>query len=302
MYISNAQLEIENYKILRRDRAPDKAGGGCLVYIANHVNSVPLKILEVPEIEGIWLKITFDSTALVLGTIYRPPSNDDFFNHFLLSLEKAWLKHKNVLIVGDLNCDVFHRNSVSNLSSAGIKLLRLLDQVNFSVVNDQPTRVSVNTSTLIDLVITNKPELITTTKTLELGISDHMLVYASLRIKVKRPPCKIVRARSFRRFNCATFMQDLENAPWSLCSVFDDPGDCYWAWQNIFNDICDNNAPFREVKLRQHSLPWITPQIRHKMYKRFQTLLKAKASNYPVLWSHSLMTSLNKLRNVMQIS
>ena len=48
----------------------------------DYVSSVHLRSLEVPEIEGIWLKIVIDSTAPVLGTLNRPPSNERFFQHF----------------------------------------------------------------------------------------------------------------------------------------------------------------------------------------------------------------------------
>ena len=52
------------------------------------------------------------------------------------------------------------------------------------------------------------------------------------------------------------------DAPWSVCSVFNDPDDCYWAWSHIFIDICQVHAPYREVETRSVSEPWITPQIR----------------------------------------
>ena len=75
----------------------------------------------------------------------------------------------------------------------------------------------------------SKCGLVKNTKTLELGISDHMLVHACMRTKVRRDPPKIVKARSFKRFNREMFMKDIESAPWSVCSSFDDPDDCYWA-------------------------------------------------------------------------
>ena len=80
--ISNRQLEIENYKIMRRDRDAATIGGGCLVYIANHICSTRLHSLEAPDIEGIWLKILVNSTAFIVGTIYRPPSDSVFFDRF----------------------------------------------------------------------------------------------------------------------------------------------------------------------------------------------------------------------------
>ena len=81
----------------------------------------------------------------------------------------------------------------------GRKLQNILKQLNFTVANHQPTRVTDNTSTLIDLVITSKPELIKSTRTLELGISDHMLVHASVRTKVKHPSPRVIR-----EMNCLT--------------------------------------------------------------------------------------------------
>ena len=197
-----------------------------------------------------------------------------------------------MLIVGDFNCDYAQR--VGNIvpSTFGSKLQSSLLQFNYSVINDQPTRVTGDSSTLIDLVIASKCGLVKNTKTLELGISDHMLVHACMRTKVRRDPPKIVKARSFKRFNREMFMKDIESAPWSVCLSFDDPDDCYWAWQHIFNDICNKHAQYREIKLRRQSLPWITPQIRHKMNLRFKTLGRAKESNEPDLWA-----KYRKLRN-----
>lgn len=76
-----------------------------------------------------------------------------------------------------------------------------------------------------------------------------MLVYAAVRTKIRRPPPKIIQTlqplqpRNFKHFNPADFARDIESAPWSVCSVFDNPDDCYWAWQKMFNDICNEHAP-----------------------------------------------------------
>ena len=76
--ISNNQLEIENYKMVRRDRSLGMVGGGCLVYIANHLCFTRLKSFESTDIEGIWLKIMFDSSAFIVGSMYRQPSDSEF--------------------------------------------------------------------------------------------------------------------------------------------------------------------------------------------------------------------------------
>ena len=151
-------------------------------------------------------------------------------------------------------------------------------------MNNEPTRVTEDSSTLIDLVITSRVELMKKTLTLELGISDHKLIYGCLQTKIRRPSPKIVQGRTFKRFNHIEYNRDLENAPWSVCSVFDDPDDSYLAWVTIFNGICDRHAPRRQVNISSQSLPWVTPQIRHLMNLQYKTLLTARKTKNDELW------------------
>ena len=108
--ISDGQLEVENYKIVRRDRRTQTNGGGCMVYVANR-----MRTLESEQVEGIWLKVLIDSSVFIVGTIYRPQEIYDFFEPFHQTLEQLWLKYKNVVFVGDFNCDFL---SVKETSSS----------------------------------------------------------------------------------------------------------------------------------------------------------------------------------------
>ena len=225
--ISNSQLEIDNCKIIRRDRDANTIGGGCLFYIASHICSTRLRSLESSDIEAIWLKIMVNSSVFIIGTVYRPPSSDYLF------------------IFGTIS----------------------------GFTGETSTQ---DTSTLIDLVISSNRNLMKNTRTVELGISDHMFVHASVQTKIKRPPPKIIKARSYKNFDQTKFSKDIAEAPWSVCEVFDDLDDCYWAWKHIFGEICNKHAPFREIKVRRQSLPWISPKIRHLMNVRYKTLLRAK--------------------------
>ena len=63
--------------------------------------------------------------------------------------------------------------------------------------------------------------------------------------------------------------------------------DSYWAWNKIYEDMCDLNALFRRVKWRSVLLPWISPQLRHKMNQRYKLYLKAKKkAEDEFLWSN----------------
>ena len=126
------------------------------------------------------------------------------------------MKYKNVVIVGDFICDYAQRYGDIVLSTTGSKLQTSLLSFDYTVVNNEPTRVMRDTSTLIDLVIASRAGLIRNTRNLELGISDHMLVYACVQTRVRRPPPKIVKGRTFKKFNQCEFIRDLEDAP-GLC-------------------------------------------------------------------------------------
>ena len=73
-------------------------------------------------------------------------------------------------------------------SVLGRKLQKSLLQFDYPVMNNEPTRVTEDSSTLIGLVIASRVELIKKTLTLELSISGHKLIYGCLQTKIRRPP------------------------------------------------------------------------------------------------------------------
>lgn len=129
--------------------------------------------------------------------------------------------------MGDYNCDYAGQHGDLVASTTGRKIQTSLLQFDYTVVNEEKTRVTQDTSTHTDLVTTCRTELIRNTCNLDLGISDHMVVYASAQTRGRRPPPRIVKGRTFKPFNQRDFIRDLEEAPISVCSEFDDPDDCY---------------------------------------------------------------------------
>ena len=82
-----------------------------------------------------------------------------------------------------------------------------------------------------------------------------------------------------------SFRHDLDTAPFQIASIFDDPDDHLWAWQCLFNDICDEHAPWKEVKGRSSSDPWITCDIRYKMNRRYKLFKAAASTKCPQQWT-----------------
>ena len=86
-------------------------------------------------------------------------------------------------------------------------------------VIQEATRQTIASSSLIDLIVTSA------TGVFPLGISDHNLIYATIRLKNKRPPPIIVKTRDYKRMDIRSFRDDIESVPFHIASISDDPDD-----------------------------------------------------------------------------
>ena len=151
-------------------------------------------------------------------------------------------------------------------------------------VEERPTRITNPSKTLIDLIVTNRKDLVKQEGTCPLGISDHDMIDAALSASIPRDPPKIITIRNFNKFSERNFQSDIARAPFQVCEVFDDPTDVYYAWNLLFTELCNEHAPLKQIKVPSNSLPWITKEIRITMNQRYKTLKRARQLNDPLLW------------------
>ena len=175
-------------KIFRRDRTKCK-GGGCIMFCAEYLKVTHRKGLASKDLEAIWVQIKFPTTSALFSVIYRSELEcPNFFEDIYGVFEKAWMKSGTIILLGDFNCDLL------------LTLFQLFDMQN--IVN-KPTRITPGSSTLIDLIVTTKPNLINRKGVVPLGLSDHCLICAALNLKLKRSPPNVINVRnySFRLIN-----------------------------------------------------------------------------------------------------
>ena len=110
-----------------------------MFYIACYIFSTRLGALESSDIEAILLKIMVNLSVFIIGTVPRLHSDSLFFKRFRDLLEKLWINRRNVVIVGDLNCDSARSIDGSITSISGQKLQNLLLQFDYMVIKDKPT-------------------------------------------------------------------------------------------------------------------------------------------------------------------
>ena len=86
--------------------------------------------------------------------------------------------------------------------------------------------------------------------------------------------------------NVEKFKHDFECTPFHIASIFEEPDDQLWVWERLFDDISNEHAPWKEIKARRFSSPWITCEIRHKMNRRYKLFKAAISSKCPEQWSN----------------
>ena len=148
--------------------------------------------------------------------MYRPPDDNDFFRLIVQSLEKAWLKSSCIILLGDFNCDFSTREDCNGNST---KLRLIFEMFNMENVIKTATRITLTSHTLIDLIVTTRKDSAGITGVFPLGISDHNLIYATLRLKNKKPSPKF-KTRNFKRLDEERFKTDIETTSYGPGSIY----------------------------------------------------------------------------------
>lgn len=107
--IRNADLEIEGYKLSRLNRLRNQ--GEACVFIKLKVNVLKeLTGISLSGSDQLWLKIQHKKikSFLLCVLTYRPPDSpvSHFVDEFTDTYSQALVYGKDVLVVGDLNCDL----------------------------------------------------------------------------------------------------------------------------------------------------------------------------------------------------
>lgn len=161
------------------------------------------------------MEIIFPHTkSFLISICYRPPSSSKYlptnFNilfNDLLSTASA--EEKEILLTGDFDCNQYGKKDDCK------ELKSLFTLYNLKQLINMPTRITNICKSTIDLVLTNEPFNITTTKTFPMGFSDHELIGFSRKVNHIRTNPKTVRSCNYKNYNSDNIIKDLDNSDWS---------------------------------------------------------------------------------------
>ena len=286
--INSSEIEIANYSIIRKDR--NRFGGGVCLFIKD---SIQYNILDIGNcIESSWISIKLKDNLLIIGTIYRPPSsNQEYFDNILNVIQRAKDISDHVIVMGDLNFDCIN---VSDTSKNQISYMEELFDMKQLI--SSPTRETLNSKSLIDVILTTDCEKHFNNNVIKVAMSDHYCVVSDyyLHEKLTTVNHKQITFRDYRKFCSEDFVNDLSKCSDVVSLIFEEENleDRWNKFKMAFLDISNKHAPFRTMRLKDRKNPWVTPEIVRKMYRRDFMKRKAVKNKDPVLFMHY-----RKLRN-----
>ena len=275
--VSDASLEISGYQLFRQDRGQHKAGGGLCTYAKSNLKITVLENLSSAcddDFQQLWLRVQCRKyKSFLICNTYRPPQTPTTcFESLANSLTDALLLDLNVVILGDLNCNLLAPDSETT------SLQTLISTFNLHQLVKKPTRITETTKSLIDVILTTNTDIVSLSDVLACSVSDHHLVYLVLTLKTPRLKPSYV-TRSYANYNAKQFSEDLSLVPFHIISMFDDFDDQVETFNALFTDILVDHAPLKRVKIKSRPNPVISAEIRQLMKTRDQWHRRAIKSN-----------------------
>ena len=279
------------YKTRDMDGVRNPNCGGGVGYFVN--KDMSFEVLEEESIfvagvyESLWIKVEVSKTcSKIIGNIYRPNSAPRANFKQAVEIHSSILskisKNKNyskcsIEICGDFNIDLlqFQHHEQTN------DFLELSLSFGLLPVITKPTRITPNTSTLIDHIwVKDKSELHTSGVILS-HISDHyptFYVHNDHKVKQKAQPFK---TRQMTKDAQLSFKKLLETADFSNVLSENDPKTAFDSFLSIYNTSAELAFPEVTVRPKKNTFahsPWMTPGLLISSKTR-QKLLRSKQSN-----------------------
>lgn len=291
---TNCLFKLDDYRMFRKDRK--KGGGGVMAYVKRGINVQRLKLEEnYNTVEVLVLDVDIGENSSIVVGIYRPPSRSSNADYFL-KLQKelhhllTWVlqKRQTVIIKGDINLDKRKPNS-----REGRVLNDIEDVFDLKCLINEYTRITPDSKTLIDLILTNRPDLFDSTGVSDFGLSDHAMINGFLKPKVKKYRHKVITFRSKKNFVENNFKTEIHETMTNMkLQEIDSVDHQHNTWYQGINDVIDRHMPLKKMKVRERDVPYITTEWKKAIRRK-----RKAAKKHSKLHSKESQEEMKKWRN-----
>ena len=197
-------FELNEYVIYRQDKRSNS--GGILAYISKNITSTegPINVCE-ENVECMSIELNVKDNKILLVCMYKNPkmTPNDFKQRFEDICEKILDNYEHVIIIGDLNFNMFQENNA---------LKSLCPTYNLTNIINDATCFKSNVPTLIDVMLVSKRKKFIKGFSYDVGISDfHNLIGGVLKLNKPVPKQKTVFHRKLNDIDYNVVNNELMN-------------------------------------------------------------------------------------------
>ena len=268
-----AEVHIEQYNVVRADRTTDKKNGGVAVYYNNSLVSNEISTYSDDYCQAVILYVK--TLNLVIAGVYRPPNSKDTevasFRACIDKIDSFIKKYPNseFQMYGDLNFKYVDWETMTLKAGHGQKISEQICAdilLNFMQKNLLSQHVSENTrknKSLLDLVITNSPEIIHSVIVETTNLSDHdmittRIINEKLTMQEKDPEYTPVNQFDRLNWNKAKWEEirkDLSDINWQLTLENKDVDEICETINNKVSDIANKYCPTHKATSSKSFVP-----------------------------------------------
>ena len=139
----------------------------------------------------------------------------------------------------------------------------MLNLFNLKQLVNIPTRVTINSKSLLDHIICNCSDKVSKVGVIPVGLSDHMLTFCTRKISKRTTDSEekvannSVKIRSTKHYNREIFIEKLNENDWSKLYLCRNVNTAWIIFRDYFIATLNKVAPLKEVKIKIHTEPWM---------------------------------------------
>ena len=267
----NNLIDIEGYNLVRADHPDDTKRGRVCIY---YKESVPVKTINLPYFkEALLLEMSYNKNKVIVSVIYRSPSQtNDEFGLFLSSLEKLFndinkFKPSLSIVTGDFNARSSSWWSDDINTTEGTNLFSLTSSNGFSQLINEPTHTQTNSSSCIDLIFTDQPNL-----SMNSGAHSslhpncyHQIVHSSFNLNIHYPPPYQRLTWDYKKADSIKIREALDSVNWERLFDQKDLNAQVLTLNEIILNVFRNYVHNKNITIDDKDPVWMNETVKNKM-------------------------------------
>lgn len=269
--------KLNNYTLINSFCREHFSRGGSCIFAHQSLNLKPLKYNHSLEKHFEATVATYDlvgtKASVYIIVVYRTPDSDIeiFFNKMYNLLNDLYNNEHYYVICGDINVNMVHKTNDS------LNILNLFNEFNMKCLISEPTRITINSQTCIDVVFSNIEPNFTLVK--DTFISDHtyQICNFNLPTQINSSIGKTMFIRDLSDSNLSVFQNLLRNEKWLEMYNAQDFNEKFISFHSTLMFHYNNACCYRKIRRRYRSKQWFTDELKqlHQILCELHKLSKA---------------------------